>query len=878
MRSIASLCLVFAAAPALAADLPSSYPATQRVDQVDDYHGTKVADPFRWLEDDNASQTKEWIDAQNKVTFAFLESIPQRKAIEARLTKLWNFERFGVPFKEGGRYFYSRNDGLQPQSVIFSADTLDAAPRVVIDPNTLSKDGTVALAGSSVAKDGRLWAYGLTDAGSDWNTWKVRDLTTGQDLPETLKWVKFSGASWTKDSSGFFYNRYDAPKDGAALTGVNRFPKVYFHRANTPQDQDILIYERPDQPEWGFGAGVTDDGQYLILNVSQGTDRKNRFFFRDIKSAGIAIKPTAYDATLRKMETDQGREYTRLLDDKATTAPAREKFAEGFKSYMRMRSDMIAKNGGGSAHGFVELLNDFDASYDFIDNDGPVFFFLTDLDAPRGRLIAIDTRSPARENWKTVIPQDDKATLTGVSLVGNHFIANYLNDAYSQVKVFDLAGTFVRNVDLPGIGTASGFGGKREDPETFYSFTSYTYPSTVFRYDVATGKSTVWKAPKVDFNPADYETKQVFFTSKDGTKVPMFITHKKGLKLDGSNPTHLYAYGGFNISITPSFSVANLVWMELGGVYAVANIRGGGEYGEEWHKAAIKTNRQKAFDDFIAAGEWLVANKYTSPAKLAISGRSNGGLLIGAVMAQRPDLFGAALPGVGVMDMLRFHKFTIGWAWKSDYGSSEDPEQFKALNAYSPYHAMLRAKPGTKFPATLVITADHDDRVVPGHSHKFAAALQSAGAPDGQIDWKRPLLIRVETRAGHGAGRPIQKVIEEAADMWSFLVKTLDFTPTIPGQPAGAAAPDLNPAAPALAANTPNIVPAKLTLNVGGMSCVMCSGKVTKLVKAVPGVRDCTVNLEAKQAVIDLDPAHPADAQAILAAFAGSHYQASVVR
>lgn len=876
---VAPLSLILATAPLAGSDLPSTYPATQRQDQVDDYHGTKVADPYRWLEDDNASATKEWIDAQNRVTFAFLGSIPQREAIQARLKQLWNYERFSVPFKEGGKYFFSRNDGLQPQSVVLMADGATAEPRTLMDPNALSKDGTVALAGSSIPETAKYWAYGLTDAGSDWNTWKIREIATGKDLDDELKWVKFSGASWTKDGSGFFYNRYEAPKQGSALTGVNRFPKVYFHKAGTPQDQDVLVYERPDQPEWGFGAAVTEDGQYLVLNVSQGTDRKNRLFFRDINAGGLTVKPSDFDVTLRKMEADQGKAYTALLDDKSATDASRKKFAESFKTYMRTRSDLIASKSGGAAHGFVELLNDFDASYDFIDNDGPVFFFLTDLEAPRGRLIAIDTRSPARANWKTVIPQDATATLTGVSVVGGHFIANYLKDAYSQVKVYDLAGKFVRDVDLPGIGTASGFGGKRHDPETFYAFTSYTYPTTVFRYDVATGQSSVWKAPKVDFNPADYETKQVFYSSKDGTKVPMFITHKKGLKLDGSNPTHLYGYGGFNISLTPSFSVANLVWMEMGGVYAVANLRGGGEYGEEWHQAGTKLQKQNVFDDFIAAAEYLIANKYTSTPKLAISGRSNGGLLIGAVMAQRPELFGAAIPGVGVMDMLRFHKFTIGWAWKSDYGSSEDPEQFKAINAYSPYHAMLRAKPGTKFPATLVITADHDDRVVPGHSHKFASALQAAGSPDGQIDWQRPLLIRVETRAGHGAGRPVQKVIEEAADMWAFLVKTLDFTPTIPGVKAADAGRAVVPVAGVQAApGGAKVVPVALTLQVEGMSCALCASKVARLAKKVKGVAECSVDPETKLAVVTLDPASPASEAAVLAAFEKTDYTVRVVR
>lgn len=853
---VAAFTTAFAVAlPALAGG-PVLYPDSKRVDQVDTYHGVQVPDPYRWLEDDNASETKEWVAAQNQVTFDYLRAIPQRQAIEDRLLKLWNYERFSAPSKENGRYFFGRNDGLQNQSVMFWADGLGGEPRVLIDPNTLSADGTVALSGMRVSENGKLLAYGLADAGSDWNTWRVRDIESGRDQMDKLQWIKFSGASWTKDSQGFFYSRYDAPKEGAKLTGLNRFPKVYYHRLSTTQDQDVLVYERPDQPEWGFGAGVTDDGQYLIMNVSQGTDRKNRFFFRDLKAAGIDHTPTALDMKLRAWERDQGMALVKVIDDKAATPEQKASMRQAAATAQKSRTDMIVA-GGGSAHGFVELLNDFDASYDFIDNDGPVFWFLTDLDAPRGRVIAIDTRKPQREHWVTVIPQTE-ATLTGVSVVGEHMIANYLKDAYSQVKVFDLTGKHVRDVELPGIGSAGGFGGKRGDPETFYSFSGYTTPPTIFRYDVKTGVSTVWKAPKVDFNPGDFETKQVFYTSKDGTKVPMFITHKKGLNLDGSNPTLLYAYGGFNIPMTPSFSPATIVWMEMGGVYAVANIRGGGEYGEEWHKAGTKLQKQNVFDDFIAAGEWLVANKYTQPAKLAIQGGSNGGLLVGAVMTQRPELFGAALPAVGVMDMLRFHLFTIGWAWKSDYGSSEDPAQFKVLNAYSPYHQLLRAKPGVKYPATLVTTADHDDRVVPGHSFKFAAALQAAGAPNREMDPERPLLIRIDIRAGHGAGKPTKKRIEEIADIYAFLYKNLGMS----GAPRAAA-----DAVQPLAAHVRQV-----RFTVDGMTCAMCVGKVKGLVKKVPGVSECQVDLESKTAVVTLAEAQPASAEAILAAFAGTNY------
>ena len=751
-----------AAGPAGSAASPIVYPPTRKMDVVDEYFGVKVADPYRWLEDDNAAETKSWVEAQNRVTFAYLESIPQREAIAKRLTTLWNYERFSAPAKEGGRYFFSRNDGLQPQSVLMVADAVTGEPRPLLDPNTYRADGTVALAGTRVSENGKLLAYGIADAGSDWNTWRVRDVDTGKDLPDELKWVKFSGASWTKDNAGFFYTRFDAPAEGKLLTGINEDPQVYYHRVGTPQEQDVLIYRRPDQPRWGFSAGVTEDGRYLVMNVAEGTDRRNRFFFRDLQSHPPAWTPSAAEKAVAG-ELLAARMAAKGLADKDAAAAA-------MKALRDRRGEMV-KAAGGSLFGFTELLTDFDASYDFVDNDGPVFWFLTDLDAPRQRLIAIDTRAPERANWKTVIPQSD-ATLRSVSVVGEHFIATYLRDASSEIKVFKLDGTFVRNVDLPGIGTAGGFGGKRNDPETFYTFSSFTTPPTIYRYDVSTGVSTVWRQPKVDFDPSKYETTRVFYTSKDGTKVPMFLTHRKGLTLDGNNPTLLYGYGGFNIPQTPGFSPANVVWMDMGGVYASACIRGGGEYGERWHKAGTKLQKQNTFDDFIAAGEWLVNNKYTKPARLAIQGGSNGGLLVGAVMTQRPDLFGVALPAVGVMDMLRFHLFTIGWAWKSDYGSSENEAEFKVLNVYSPYHALLRAKPGTRFPSTMVTTGDHDDRVVPGHSFKFAAALQAAHAGTN------PVLIRIETRAGHGAGTPTAKRIQQAADIYSFLVREMGLSPT----------------------------------------------------------------------------------------------------
>lgn len=682
---------------------PIKYPPARKADQVDDYHGVKVRDPYRWLEDLDSEETRSWVEAQNKLTFGFLKQIPSRQKLEDRLTKLWDYEKYGVPFKEGGNYFYTRNSGLQNQSVLYTVSSLEGQPRVLLDPNTLSSDGTVALSGASISDDGKLMAYSLSASGSDWQEWKVRDVTTGEDLTDHLKWVKFSGASWTPDGKGFFYSRYEEPKDHA-LKGVNYFQKLYYHRIGTPQSEDVLIYERPDQKEWFFGGSVTEDGRYLIIGVFQGTDVKNRLYYKDLKAADSPV---------------------------------------------------------------VKLLDEFDASYNFIGNSGSTFWFQTDSEAPRGKIIAIDITRPDRTNWKVVVPEA-KETLQGVSFVNHLFVANYLKDAHTQVKIFETNGRFVRQVEFPGLGTALGFGGKAKDKETFYAFTSFTVPTTIYRYDMVTGKSEIFREPKVDFDPNAFETRQVFYPSKDGVKIPMFITHKKGLKLDGTHPTYLYAYGGFNVSLTPAFSVGNLVWMEMGGVYAQANLRGGGEYGEDWHQAGMKLKKQNVFDDFIAAAEWLIANKYTSTPKLAIGGGSNGGLLVGAVLNQRPDLFGAGLPAVGVMDMLRFQKFTIGWAWVSDYGSSENPEEFKALYAYSPLHNI---KPGAEYPPTLVTTADHDDRVWPGHSFKYAAALQEAQGGAA------PILIRIETKAGHGAGKPTSKIIEEIADRWAFLVRVLEMNP-----------------------------------------------------------------------------------------------------
>jgi prolyl oligopeptidase len=679
------------------------YPKTRTVDQVDDYHGTKVADPYRWLEDLDSEETAAWVAAQNEVTFKFLEEIPAREKIKERITYLWDFEKYGLPFKEGGRYFYSRNDGLQPQYVLYVTEALDAEPRVLIDPNKFSTDGTVALAGLSISEDGKLAAYGVSTGGSDWATYKVRNVDTGEDLPDEIRWTKFSGASWTKDGQGFFYSRFDEPA-GNLLKEPTYYHKLYYHRIGTAQADDRLVYHRPDQKEWEFGGYVTEDGQYLIIVVNHGTERKNRVYYQDLKA-----------------------------------------------------------NDGQT----VQLLDDFDAQYDFLGNDGPLFWFFTDLDAPRGRVIAIDTRQPQRENWKELIPQAEE-TLRGVSVVGDTFFAGYLQDAHSIVRLFDLTGKLLRELELPGLGSAGGFRGKRTDRETFYSFTSFSYPATIFRYDLETGRSEVFRRPKVDFDPDQYETKQIFYHSKDGTRIPMFITHKKGLKLDGSNATLLYGYGGFNVSLTPYFSVARLAWLEMGGVFALPNIRGGGEYGTEWHDAGKLHNKQNCFDDFIAAAEWLIDNQYTSSRKLAIMGGSNGGLLVGACMTQRPELFGACLPAVGVLDMLRFTKFTIGWEWVSDYGSPDDPAGFETLYKYSPLHNL---KPGTCYPPTLVTTADHDDRVVPAHSFKFISALQAAQGCEN------PVLIRIETKAGHGGGKPTQKIIEEISDEYAFLVRVLDMQP-----------------------------------------------------------------------------------------------------
>ncbi len=704
LRTPLVLAAIFAALalPASARSRQLVYPETQRGDQVDELHGTRVADPYRWLEEDvrESQPVRDWVTAQNEVTFSYLESIPKRGRIRERLTELWDYERYSTPFKAGGRYLFSKNDGLQNQSVLYTQTSLDGEPRVVLDPNGWSEDGTVALAGVAVSDDGRYLAYGVAEAGSDWRTWRVLEIDSGRTLADEVRWVKFSGATWTPDSKGFFYGRFEPPAEGAEFQSLNLGQKVYYHRVGTPQEDDVLVYERPDQPEWGFATDVSEDGRYLVITVWKGTDSRYRILYRDLQ------EPYAMP---------------------------------------------------------VELIGNFEHEYGFVGNDGPVFYFMTNHQAPRRRVIAIDTRRPEPESWRELVPESDD-TMVSLDLVGNLFVARYLRDAATAVKLFTLDGRPVREVELPGLGSAFGFNGKRTDSETFYQFQSFTTPPSIYRYDLITGESTLMRRAEVDFDPDDYTVSQVFFTSKDGTRVPMFLAHKKGLERNGANPTLLYGYGGFDIPLAPSFSTSRLAWMEMGGLFASANLRGGGEYGEAWHKAGTKLQKQNVFDDFIAAAEWLIDNRYTRPEKLAIQGRSNGGLLVGAAMTQRPELFGAALPAVGVMDMLRFHKFTAGRFWVDDYGSADDPEEFAALYAYSPYHNL---EPGKSYPATLVTTADTDDRVVPGHSFKFAAALQWAhrGAD--------PVLIRIETRAGHGAGKPTSKLIEEVADEWAFLAANL---------------------------------------------------------------------------------------------------------
>jgi prolyl oligopeptidase len=689
-----------------------SYPPTRQVDQVDDYFGTTVSDPYRWLEDDvrESDEVAEWIASQNEITFAYINQLPFREQIESRLTRLWDYEKYGPPFKKGGHYYYSKNDGLQNQSVLYQLPTLDAQPTVLLDPNTWSDDGTIALGGMEFDQAGVLMAYGVQDAGSDWRTWHVMNVETKEKLSDELKWLKFGGVSWSHDGSGFYYSRYDEPEADEKFQGLNLGQKVYFHKLGDPQSADTLIHQDPEHPSWGFSPEVTDDGKFLVITVWQGTDDRYRVMYKSL---------VAPDAEL------------------------------------------------------ITLIDNFDHEYTFLGNEGSNFYFKSDNAAPKKCILTIDVDRPATANGKQIVPESQHS-MESAGIVGDFLIVEYLKDANTQVKLFDLAGKFVREVNFPGIGSASGFAGERDSTETFYSFSSFNRPPSIYRYDLKNGTSELIQAAQVDFKPDDYVVTQVFYTSNDGTQVPMFIAHKTGLDLNGKNPTLLYGYGGFNISLTPTFSISRLQWMEMGGVFAMANLRGGGEYGKDWHQAGTKTNKQNVFDDFIAAAQWLIENKYTSPEHLGIQGGSNGGLLVGACMAQRPDLFGACLPAVGVMDMLRFHQFTAGRFWVDDYGSAENTAaEFAALRAYSPYHNLVD---GTEYPPTMVTTADTDDRVVPGHSFKFAARLQDAQSG------MNPTLIRIDTKAGHGAGKPTAKVIEEIADQWAFLAKHLGLVPEFPAK------------------------------------------------------------------------------------------------
>jgi prolyl oligopeptidase len=692
--------MIFMNPKAAETTLELAYPSARTVEQTDDYFGTTVSDPYRWMEDVDSAELKTWIDAENELTQRYLAQVPVRERMQRRLMELINFERYTAPARRGTRYFYSHNSGLQNQNVLYWHTGLDGEPKVLLDPNTFSEDGTVAISGISITDDGLLAAYSIADAGSDWVKWHVRNVTTGEDLPDVVEWSKFSGAAWLKDGSGFFYQGYDAP-EAEALKTANYFHKVFFHRLGTPQSEDKLIFDRPDDKELNLGAQVTDDGRYLVLHQSKGTSPNNELAVKDLQQPDAPI---------------------------------------------------------------LRLIDTADATYAPIDNDGTLFWLLTTLDAPNGKVISIDLNHPGREHWKTVIPESTNK-LSDISIIDNTFIANYLADAQSQVELRRLDGSLIERLALPAIGTAYGFGGRREDTETFYQFSNFTTPGTTYRLDMKTRKSTIYRQPKLLFDPALYETTQIFATSKDGTRVPMFISHKKGLVLDGTAPTLLYAYGGFNISLMPEFSPSHVMWMEMGGVFAQASLRGGGEYGEAWHEAGTRVRKQNVFDDFISLAEWLIANRYTSPPKLAISGGSNGGLLVAACELQRPDLFGAVVAQVGVMDMLRFDKFTIGWAWKEEYGSpSEDEAEFGAIYKYSPLHN-IRA--GGRYPATLITTGDHDDRVYPAHSFKYAAALQAAQAGS------KPILIRVETRAGHGAGMPLSKRIEATVDQYAFMAREL---------------------------------------------------------------------------------------------------------
>ncbi len=680
-----------------------NYPISKKVDTTDVYFNTTVADPYRWLEDDNSEETKVWVIEQNKVTDEFLNAIPFKAKIKERLTEVWNYPKVGVPFKKGDLYFHYRNDGLQNQSVLYVQSKLDEEPRVLLNPNQLSEDGTVALAGISVSSDSKYIAYLVARSGSDWNEVYVKDIATGEDIKDHLMWIKFSGVSWYKD--GFFYAAYDAPKAGTELSNSNEYHKVYYHKLGNRQSEDELVYQDSKFPKRLYGASVTDDEKYLILSAMSAS-HGNALYFKELDKKGTDFK---------------------LITDELT----------------------------------------FD--HNVIDDVNGSLLMYTNNGSPKYRLVSVDINNPSKENWKDLIPEKENV-LSGVKLAGGKIIASYMQDAYSKIEILNMDGIFDYDLELPGIGTAGSFSGKKDEKEAFYSFESFTSPEVAYKYNFETKKSKIFYQPKINFNPEDFITEQKFFTSKDGTQVPMFITYKKGTELNGNNPCLLYGYGGFNVSLTPYFTPRRLVWLENGGVYVVANLRGGGEYGEDWHQAGTKMKKQNVFDDYIAAAEYLIENKYTNSNKLALKGGSNGGLLVGAVINQRPDLFKVAIPEVGVMDMLRYHKFTIGWAWAGDYGTSEDnADMFNYLYKYSPIHN-IGNKP---YPAVMVTTADHDDRVVPAHSFKYMATLQE------KYKGKEPVLIRIESNAGHGAGMPTSKQIEEYADIWSFIFHNMDISPDI---------------------------------------------------------------------------------------------------
>ena len=694
----------FLSAVAHSQEAKLSYPETRRVDQVDTFHGVEVPDSYRWLEEDvrESEEVAVWVDKQNQIARDYLDAIPSRKIFEKRLTKLWNYERYSVPELVAGKYFFQKNDGLQDQAVLYVSDKYDDEGRVLIDPNAWSEDGTVSLGATVVSDDGQYLAYSRKESGSDWSTIYVMKVDSGETLEDKLEWTRWGNIVWDADSTGFYYTRYPEPMEGEQFQSSVIDPMIYFHQLGTTQAEDRLVYRRPDMPTWSFWLYQSDDNRLLVLSIGRSTDPQNQVWVRSA--------------------------------DAPRDSP------------------------------WMPLIEDFENEFEYIGSKEATLYFLTDYEAPTKRVVAMNLDSPGRSDLEEIIPLGE-ATLRGVSLLDNDKLrASYMKDVVSQVKVFALDGSQLSEVELPGVGSAHGFAGKTQDTETFYAFTSYNIPTSIYRYDIAQGTSQQIRTPKIDFNPDDYEVRQAFFESKDGTKVPIIVTHRKGLRLDGQNPTLLYGYGGFNISLTPAFSVTSAVWMEQGGVFAVPNLRGGGEYGEPWHQAGKKTNKQNVFDDFIAAAEWLIAEGYTSTGKLAIKGGSNGGLLVGAVMTQRPDLFGACLPAVGVMDMLRYQNFTAGHFWRDEYGTVDDEEEFKAIYAYSPYHN-IRA--GETYPPTMVTTADTDDRVVPMHSFKFGAALQHAQAGTA------PVLLRIEKRAGHGAGTPISKRIEEYADSWAFLWKNL---------------------------------------------------------------------------------------------------------